>query len=66
MSYRGSASWLDDRFVMARGRLQFGEEKIDVGGACLLNSDCTQVWCVLGKCHYPATQTADCPMARAA
>jgi len=38
-------------------------KKIDVGGACLLNSDCTQgLVCSWGKCHYPCHTTADCPI----
>ena len=37
-------------------------KKIDVGGACVLNSDCNQsLVCTWGKCHAACKTTADCP-----
>ena len=37
-------------------------KKIDVGGACILNSDCNQsLVCTWGKCHAACKTTADCP-----
>jgi hypothetical protein len=39
-----------------------GVKKIDVGGACILNSDCNQpLVCTMGKCHDACHTTADCP-----
>ena len=39
-----------------------GGERIDVGGACVLNSDCNQgLVCTWGKCHDGCHTTADCP-----
>jgi hypothetical protein len=37
-------------------------KNIDVGGACVLNSDCNQsLVCTWGKCHAACKTTADCP-----
>ena len=37
-------------------------KEIDVGGTCLLNSDCTQpLVCTMGKCHDACHATGDCP-----
>ena len=37
-------------------------KKIEVGGACILNSDCNQsLVCTMGKCHDACHTTADCP-----
>ena len=39
-----------------------GAKKIDVGGACILNSDCNQpLVCTMGKCHDACHTSADCP-----
>jgi hypothetical protein len=36
--------------------------KIEVGGTCIMNSDCTQpLVCTMGKCHDACHTTADCP-----
>jgi len=36
--------------------------KIDVGGSCVLNSDCNQgLVCTWGKCHEPCDTSVDCP-----
>jgi len=36
--------------------------KIDVGGTCVLNSDCNQgLVCTWGKCHVACNTSADCP-----
>jgi len=36
--------------------------KIDVGGTCILNSDCNQgLVCTWGKCHDACHTSADCP-----
>jgi hypothetical protein len=36
--------------------------KIDVGGTCVLNSDCSQgLVCTWGKCHAACHTSADCP-----
>ena len=38
------------------------EKKIDVGGSCVLNSDCNQgLVCSWGKCHEPCHKSVDCP-----
>jgi hypothetical protein len=38
-----------------------GAKKIDVGGACILNSDCNQALvCTWGKCHVACHTSADC------
>jgi rhodanese-related sulfurtransferase len=37
-------------------------KKIDVGGTCVLNSDCNQgLVCTWGKCHVACNTSADCP-----
>jgi hypothetical protein len=37
-------------------------KKIDVGGTCLLNSDCNgSLVCTMGKCHDACHTSADCP-----
>ena len=37
--------------------------KIEVGGTCIMNSDCTQpLVCTMGKCHDACHTTADCPV----
>jgi len=55
------AFWLDDRFGMARGRCS-SAKKIDVGGTCILNSDCMgSLVCTMGKCHDACHKSADCP-----
>jgi len=37
-------------------------KKIDVGGACVLNSDCNDsLVCTAGKCHDACHTSADCP-----
>ena len=37
-------------------------KKIDVGGTCVLNSDCTgSLVCTAGKCHDACHTSADCP-----
>jgi hypothetical protein len=37
-------------------------KKIDVGGTCILNSDCTgSLVCTMGKCHDACHTAADCP-----
>ena len=39
-----------------------GGKKVDVGGSCLLNSDCNQgLVCTWGKCHVACNTSADCP-----
>jgi hypothetical protein len=39
-----------------------GAKKIDVGGACILNSDCNSpLMCTMGKCHDACHTSADCP-----
>jgi hypothetical protein len=39
-----------------------GAKKIDVGGACILNSDCNSpLVCTMGKCHDACHTSADCP-----
>jgi len=39
-----------------------GGNKLDVGGACLLSSDCNEpLVCTLGKCHVVCMNSADCP-----
>lgn len=38
-------------------------KKIDVGGDCLLNSDCNPpLSCTFGKCHNSCKETRDCPL----
>ena len=38
-----------------------GANRIDVGGACVLNSDCNQgLVCTWGKCHVACHASADC------
>ena len=38
-------------------------KKIDVGGACILNSDCNSpLACAMGKCHDACHTSADCPV----
>jgi len=38
-------------------------KKIDVGGACVLSSDCNQpLACTWGKCHDACHTSADCPV----
>ncbi len=37
-------------------------KKIDVGGTCILNSDCMgSLVCTMGKCHDACHKSADCP-----
>jgi sugar lactone lactonase YvrE len=37
-------------------------KKIDVGGTCILNSDCNgSLVCTMGKCHDACHMSADCP-----
>jgi len=39
-----------------------GAKKIDVGGTCILNSDCNSpLVCTMGKCHDACHTSADCP-----
>ena len=39
-----------------------GAKKIDVGGACILNSDCNgSLVCTEGKCHDACHTSGDCP-----
>lgn len=39
-----------------------GSKKIDLGGPCLLNSDCNSpLSCSFGKCHATCIETRDCP-----
>ena len=39
-----------------------GAKKIDVGGACILNSDCNSpLVCTAAKCHDACHTSADCP-----
>ncbi len=36
-------------------------KKIDVGGTCILNSDCNgSLVCTMGKCHDACHTSADC------
>jgi hypothetical protein len=43
-----------------------GSKKIDVGGTCILNSDCNQgLVCTWGKCHAACHTSADCPAGEA-
>jgi hypothetical protein len=38
------------------------EKKIEAGGACIMNSDCTQpLVCTEGKCHDACHTSVDCP-----
>jgi sulfatase modifying factor 1 len=38
-------------------------KKIDLGGGCLLNSDCNSpLSCSFGKCHETCVETRDCPL----
>jgi sulfatase modifying factor 1 len=38
-------------------------KKIDLGGGCLLNSDCNApLSCTFGKCHTTCVETRDCPL----
>ena len=40
-----------------------GPSKIDVGGTCVMNSDCNQgLVCTWGKCHTACHTSADCPV----
>jgi Concanavalin A-like lectin/glucanases superfamily len=52
-------------FVVASSWLVAGcssEKKIDVGGTCIMNSDCTQpLVCTMGKCHAACRTSTDCP-----
>ena len=37
-------------------------KKIDVGGTCIINTDCTQpLVCTMSKCHEECRATVDCP-----
>ena len=39
-----------------------GDKKLELGGACSLNSDCTDpLACKFGACHKACMQTRDCP-----
>ena len=39
-----------------------GAKKINVGGTCILNSDCNSpLVCTMGKCHDACHTSADCP-----
>ena len=50
-----TSSWLFVGCSSAKG--------IDVGGACILNSDCnTALVCTAGKCHDACHISADCPL----
>jgi hypothetical protein len=38
-------------------------KKVDLGGGCLINSDCNSpLSCAFGKCHTACAQTRDCPL----
>jgi formylglycine-generating enzyme len=38
-------------------------KKVDLGGGCLLNSDCNSpLSCTFGKCHTTCAATRDCPL----
>lgn len=38
-------------------------KKIDLGGSCLLNSDCNEpLSCSFGRCHTTCVETRDCPL----
>ncbi len=61
-----SASWLRlFGLMMVSSWLLAGcssAKKIDVGGTCILNSDCNgSLVCTMGKCHDACHTTADCP-----
>jgi hypothetical protein len=41
-------------------------KKVDLGGGCLLNSDCNSpLSCTFGKCHTACVETRDCPLGQA-
>jgi hypothetical protein len=41
-------------------------KKVDLGGGCLLNSDCNSpLSCTFGKCHTACVVTRDCPLGQA-
>jgi Regulator of chromosome condensation (RCC1) repeat len=52
-------------FVMISASLAVGcssPSKIDLGGTCILNSDCNgTLVCTMGKCHDACHTSADCP-----
>jgi hypothetical protein len=63
-----SASWLRVLGLMIVSSwlaLSCGDsgKKIEVGGACILNSDCNQsLVCTMGKCHDACHSSSDCPV----
>ena len=65
-----SASWLRILGLMVvSASLAAGcssASKIEAGGNCIMNSDCTQpLVCTMGKCHDACHTSADCQRANA-